>query len=126
MYVNNEVGSIQPIKEAAEAIKAYNKNILFHVDAVQAFGKIPLVLSLEGIDLLSLSGHKIYGPKGVGALFAKDKVRIDPLLLGGGQEAGLRSGTENLPGIAGLGVAVDICINNITKWQRKMAELRNS
>jgi len=124
MYVNNEVGSIQPIKEAAEAIKAYNKNILFHVDAVQAFGKIPLVLSLEGIDLLSLSGHKIYGPKGVGALFAKDKVRIDPLLLGGGQEAGLRSGTENLPGIAGLGVAVDICINNITKWQRKMAELR--
>lgn len=124
MYVNNEVGSIQYIKKAAEVIKGYNKNILFHVDAVQAFGKIPLVSNLEGIDLLSLSGHKIYGPKGVGALFVRDKVRIEPLLHGGGQEAGFRSGTENLPGIAGLGVAVDICYNNMSKWHDKMAELK--
>lgn len=123
MYVNNEVGSIQPIKEAAQIIKA-NSDALFHVDAVQAFGKIPLISSLEGIDLLSLSGHKIYGPKGVGDLFVRDKVRIEPLLHGGGQEAGFRSGTENLPGIAGLGVAVDTCFNNMMKWQSKMAELR--
>lgn len=123
MYVNNEVGSIQPIKEAARIIKA-NSDALFHVDAVQAFGKVPLVLNLEGIDLLSLSGHKIYGPKGVGALFVRDKARIEPLLHGGGQESGFRSGTENLPGIAGLGVAVDTCFSNITKWQRKMAELK--
>ncbi|HHV18580.1 MAG TPA: cysteine desulfurase [Thermoanaerobacterales bacterium] len=123
MYVNNEVGSIQPIDEAAKIIKA-NSNALFHVDAVQAFGKIPLVSNLEGIDLLSLSGHKIYGPKGVGALFIRDKVNIEPILHGGGQEAGLRSGTENLPGIAGFGVAVNTCFKNMTKWHSKMAELK--
>ncbi|AEE91739.1 Cysteine desulfurase [Tepidanaerobacter acetatoxydans Re1] len=124
MYVNNEVGSIQPIEDIAEIIKTHNKNILFHVDAVQAFGKMPLVPNLKGIDLLSLSGHKIYGPKGIGALFVRDKVRIEPLLHGGGQESGLRSGTENMPGIAGLGVAAEACFNNMINWQSKMEELK--
>ncbi|WP_296970780.1 cysteine desulfurase family protein [Tepidanaerobacter sp. EBM-38] len=124
MYVNNEVGSIQPIEDIAEIIKTHNKNILFHVDAVQAFGKMPLVPNLKGIDLLSLSGHKIYGPKGIGALFVRDKVRIEPLLHGGGQESGLRSGTENMPGIAGLGVAAEACFNNMINWQSKMQELK--
>lgn len=124
MYVNNEVGSIQPIEDIAEIIKTHNKNILFHVDAVQAFGKMPLVPNLKGIDLLSLSGHKIYGPKGIGALFVRDKVRIEPLLHGGGQESGIRSGTENMPGIAGLGVAAEACFNNMINWQSKMEELK--
>lgn len=123
MYVNNEVGSIQPIQEAAQIIKA-KSSAVFHVDGVQAFTKIPLISNLDGIDLFSISGHKIYGPKGIGALFIRDKVRIAPLLHGGGQEAGLRSGTENLPGIAGFGVATDICFMNMDNWQKKMAKLK--
>jgi len=123
MYVNNEVGSIQPIEEAAHIIKS-KSDALFHVDAVQAFTKVPLILNLDGIDLLSMSGHKIYGPKGIGALFIRDKVNIAPLLHGGGQETGMRSGTENLPGIAGFGVATSIYLKNIEKWQHHMAKLR--
>lgn len=123
MYINNEVGSIQPIEKAAQIIKA-KSNALFHVDAVQAFAKIPLILNLEGIDLLSMSGHKIYGPKGIGALFIRDKVRIAPLLHGGGQETGLRSGTENLPGIAGFGVAASICLKNMSEWNNHMVKLK--
>ena len=124
MYVNNEVGSIQPINEIAKVIKSKNKKTLFHVDAVQAFGKKPLVPSLEGIDLLSISGHKIYAPKGIGALFVQNEIRIEPMLLGGGQETGLRSGTENVPGIAGLGVAVDACYKNMPEWQSRVTELK--
>ena len=123
MYVNNEVGSIQPIQDAARIIKS-RCNALFHVDAVQAFAKIPLVSKLEGIDLLSISGHKIYGPKGIGALFIRDKVKITPLLHGGGQEAGQRSGTENLPGIAGIGEAAKVCLKNMSEWRKHMAELK--
>ena len=123
MYVNNEVGTIEPIQGAAQIIKA-SSNALFHVDAVQAFAKIPLVSKLEGIDLLSLSGHKIYGPKGIGALFVRDKVSIAPLLHGGGQETGQRSGTENLPGIAGFGKAAKICIDNLEKWHSQMVQLK--
>ena len=124
MYVNNEVGSIQPIGEAAQIIKS-RSNALFHVDGVQAFGKIPLISNLEGIDLLSISGHKIYGPKGIGALFIRDKVTINPLLHGGGQEAGQRSGTENLPGIAGFGVAANICLEKMSEWQGLMTQLNS-
>lgn len=123
MYVNNEVGSIQPIGEAAQIIKS-RSNALFHVDGVQAFDKIPLISNLEGIDLLSISGHKIYGPKGIGALFIRDKVTINPLLHGGGQEAGQRSGTENLPGIAGFGVAANICLEKMSEWQGLMTQLK--
>jgi len=123
MYVNNEVGSVQPIEEAAAYIQR-NKNTLFHVDAVQAFGKIPLVRSLKGIDMLSLSGHKIYGPKGIGALFVRENVRLHPLFNGGGQEKGLRSGTENIPGIVGLGVAAEDAMNRLFEWRKSMEELK--
>ncbi len=124
MYVNNEIGSIQPISEAAEAIKSYNKNILFHVDAVQAFGKIDLVPALAGIDLLSVSGHKIHAPKGIGVLFVRDNANIEPLIYGGGQEKGLRSGTENVPGIAGLSCAAWEITQNMKEWKIKMESLK--
>ena len=106
MYVNNEVGSIQPIAEIGEMLKRTRKDILFHVDAIQAYGKMKIKPGSLGVDLLSVSAHKIHGPKGVGFLYAKDKVKIRPLLFGGGQQSGMRSGTENVQGIAGLGAAV--------------------
>ena len=105
MYVNNEVGSVQPIAEASAIVKAYNKNILFHVDAVQGFGKYRIYPKRMGIDLLSASGHKIHGPKGTGFLYIDEKVKIKPIIYGGGQQKGMRSGTENVPGCAGLGLA---------------------
>ncbi|WP_066354714.1 cysteine desulfurase family protein [Fervidicola ferrireducens] len=123
MYVNNEVGSIQPIQDAAKII-SQNKNTLFHVDAVQAFGKISLIPNLSGVHLLSLSAHKIYGPKGVGALFVREGTKITPLFNGGGQEEGLRSGTENVPGIAGFSAAAELVFKNFGAWQAKMRELK--
>ncbi|SHM82986.1 cysteine desulfurase [Caldanaerovirga acetigignens] len=123
MYVNNEVGSIQPIHDAAKII-SQNKNTLFHVDAVQAFGKVPLIPNLSGVHLLSLSAHKIYGPKGVGALFVREGTKITPLFNGGGQEEGLRSGTENVPGIAGFSAAAELVFKNFGLWQVKMRELK--
>ena len=105
MYVNNEVGSVQPIEEAASMVKAYNKNILFHVDAVQGFGKYHIYPKRMKIDMLSVSGHKIHGPKGVGALYIGEQVKIKPIIFGGEQQKNMRSGTENVPGIAGLSVA---------------------
>ncbi|MFP3153009.1 cysteine desulfurase [Lachnospiraceae bacterium ZAX-1] len=102
MYVNNEIGAVQPIKEAGKLIKEANPATLFHVDAIQAYGKYMIYPKREGIDLMSVSGHKIHGPKGVGFLFVKEKTKIKPILFGGGQQGGLRSGTENVAGIAGL------------------------
>ena len=124
MAVNNEVGSIQPIQEAAKIIKE-NSNSLFHVDAVQAFGKIPLVPGLKDIDLLSISGHKIYGPKGIGVIFIREKTRISSLFDGGGQEKDIRPGTENVPGIAGLEVAAKEAFKNLDKWHDTMLGLKN-
>ncbi len=106
MYVNNEVGSIQPIGAAASAIKRSGAPALLHVDAVQAFGKLPIKPSSLGIDLLSISAHKVHGPKGQGALYMKKGTRLTPYILGGGQENGVRSGTHGMPGIVGLGAAV--------------------
>lgn len=106
MYVNNEIGAVQDIAELAKEIKARKKDLIFHVDAVQAFGKYRIYPRREGIDLLSFSGHKIHGPKGIGALYVSEQVRISPTVFGGGHQRGLRSGTENVPGIAGLGQAV--------------------
>lgn len=123
MYVNSEVGSIMPIEEAGDLIKA-KSNAIFHVDAVQAVGKIPTVKNLNNIDLLSVSSHKIHGPKGVGALFVRDKVRINPLFKGGGQEKDLRSGTENMPGIVGFGEAVKTMRENFCLWKNKMYKLK--
>lgn len=106
MYVNNEIGAVQDVKEIATELKNRKKDIIFHVDAVQAFGKYRIHPKREGIDLLTISGHKIHGPKGSGALYISDKVRVNPVVFGGGHQRGFRSGTENVPAIAGLGQAV--------------------
>lgn len=106
MYVNNEMGSVQNISELSKRLKEKNPNLLLHVDAIQAYGKYNIYPKREGIDLLSISGHKIHGPKGSGVLYVRDKVKIKPILFGGGQQKGMRSGTENVPAIAGIGQAV--------------------
>jgi cysteine desulfurase len=106
MYVNNEVGSVQNISNLSDKIKRKKSDILIHVDAIQAFGKYTIYPKREGIDLLSISGHKIHGPKGSGVLFIREKVKVNPIVFGGGQQKGMRSGTENVPAIAGLGQAV--------------------
>lgn len=106
MYVNNEMGAVEPIEEIAKAIKAKKKDVYFHVDAIQAYGKYVIRPKKQGIDLMSVSGHKIHGPKGVGFLYVDEHVKIKPLIYGGGQQKGMRSGTENVPGCAGLGAAV--------------------
>ena len=108
MYVNNEIGSLQPIAELGRIIKEHNKGTLFHVDAVQGFGKVRINPRREHIDLLSISGHKIHGPKGVGVLYINDKVKLQPIIFGGHQQRGLRSGTENVPGIAGMARAAEL------------------
>ena len=105
MYVNNEVGAIEPVEESASLVHGKNPAILLHVDAIQAYGKLVIHPKKQGIDLLSVSAHKFHGPKGVGFLFIDERVKIRPLLYGGGQQKDLRSGTENVPGIAGMGAA---------------------
>lgn len=105
MYVNNEVGAVEPVAEIASIIHKKNPAILFHVDAIQAYGKLVIHPKKQGIDLLSVSAHKIHGPKGVGFLYVDERVKIRPLLYGGGQQKDMRSGTENVPGIAGMGTA---------------------
>ena len=107
MMVNNEIGAVEPIAEAAKIVKEKNPNTIIHVDAIQAYGKYRICPKKLGIDLLSVSGHKIHAPKGTGFLYIKDKTKIHPLLNGGGQQRGMRSGTENVPAIAGLGVAAE-------------------
>ena len=106
MYVNNEMGAVEPVAEIGKLIKSIRPDIYFHVDAIQAYGKYVIRPKKEGIDLMSVSGHKIHGPKGVGFLYVDEKVRIKPIIFGGGQQKGMRSGTENVPGCAGLGAAV--------------------
>lgn len=112
MYVNNEVGAVEDVEAISKLIKSKNANTLFHVDAIQAFGKYKIHPKRLGIDLLSVSGHKIHGPKGVGFLYIRDKVKIKPIIHGGEQQKGMRSGTENVPGIAGLGKAVEEIYTN--------------
>ncbi len=125
MYVNNEIGSVQPLSEAIRIVKGYNKNILFHVDAVQGFGKYRIFPKRMGIDLLSISGHKIHGPKGIGALYVNEWVKIKPIVFGGEQQKNVRSGTENVPGIAGLGVASKEIYRNFEEKVAWMRELKN-
>ena len=105
MYVNNEIGAVEPIEEIAKIIKEKKPSAYFHVDAIQAYGKYVIRPKKQGIDLLSASGHKIHGPKGTGFLYIDEKVKIKPIIYGGGQQKGMRSGTENVPGCAGLGLA---------------------
>ena len=107
MHVNNEIGAIEPVAEIAAAVKQKNPDIYMHVDAIQAYGKIPVNPAKIGADLVSISGHKVHGPKGSGALFVKKGVLIRPIIYGGGQGNGMRSGTENVPAIAGFGVAAE-------------------
>ena len=124
MMVNNEIGAIEPIEEIAKIIKAKNPNTIFHVDAIQSYGKMRIYPSKMGIDLLSVSGHKIHGPKGSGFLYIKDKTKIKPLINGGGQQRGMRSGTENVPAIAGLGVAAEEIYTGFDEKIDRMYELR--
>ena len=124
MHTNNEVGSLQPIVEAGALIKSMNPKILFHVDAVQGYGKFRIYPKKMKIDLLSVSGHKIHGPKGSGFLYVDEKVKIRPILFGGGQQSGLRSGTENVPAIAGLAKAVEIVYSNLGKEIEKLYHLK--
>ena len=112
MYVNNEIGSIQPIEEIGKIIKSYREDILFHVDAIQAYGKLKIYPKRAKVDLLSVSGHKIHGPKGSGFLYIKDKTKIQPILFCVGQQKGMRSGTENVPAIAGLSLASKLMYEN--------------
>ena len=124
MQVNNEIGAVEPIEEAAQIIKDRNPNCLFHVDAIQSFGKMYIYPKRMGVDLLSVSGHKIHGPKGSGFLYVRDKVKIRPVILGGGQEKGMRSGTENVPAIAGLDVAVQEMYDGVEEHRHHMYELK--
>lgn len=107
MQVNNEIGAVMPVEEAGKLIKEINSGTLFHVDAIQSYGKLHISPKNMSCDLLSVSGHKIHGPKGSGFLYIKDKTKIKPIIYGGGQQKGMRSGTENVPAIAGLGVAAE-------------------
>lgn len=124
MHVNNEIGTIEPVEEAARRVHAKNPRTLFHVDAIQSFGKLRIYPKRMGIDLLSVSGHKIHGPKGVGFLYVKDKTKIRPIIHGGGQQRDMRSGTENVPGIAGIGAAAAQLYENFDEKIDALYELR--
>lgn len=125
MHTNNEIGSVQPIAEIGAAVKAANPGILFHVDAVQGFGKSLILPKRMHIDLLAASGHKIHGPKGMGFLYVADGVRLEPILFGGGQQGGMRSGTENVPGIAGMALAAQILCKNLDEDREKLFAMKN-
>ncbi len=120
MHTNNEVGSLQPVAQAGALIKRMNPKILFHVDAVQGYGKFKIYPKKMKIDLLSVSAHKIHGPKGVGFLYVDEKVKIKPIVFGGGQQSGIRSGTENVPGIAGMAKAVEMIYGNLDQEIEKL------
>ena len=123
MHANNEIGTIQPIEEIGKI--AAEKDIYFHSDGVQTTGKIPVDVKALGLDALSISGHKLYGPKGIGALYLRKGVKIESILQGGGHEGGLRSGTENVPGIVGLGKACDLAKETMTKEAERLTALRD-
>lgn len=124
MHVNNEIGSIQNIAEIGALIKKCNPETLFHVDAVQGFGKAQIIPKKMNIDLMSVSSHKIHGPKGMGMLYVGDKVRLNPIVFGGGQQNGLRSGTENMPGIAGMAKAADTVCSKLKDDADKLYALK--
>ena len=125
MHVNNEIGAVEPVAEIGALIHRVNPAILFHVDAIQSYGKYEIRPKRENIDLLSVSGHKIHGPKGVGFLYIDQRVKIHPLLYGGGQQRDLRSGTENVPGIAGLGAAAEEIYRDHAGKVEHLVKLKN-
>ena len=124
MMVNNEIGAVEPIEEAIKVIKEKNPNTLVHVDAIQAYGKYRIFPKKLGIDMLSVSGHKIHGPKGVGFLYVDSHVKLKPIIFGGGQQGGMRSGTENVPGIAGIAKAAQIMYDNYDQDIEKLYDLK--
>ena len=125
MHANNEIGAVEPIAEAGRLIKSTNPSTLFHVDAVQGFGKYRIYPKRMGIDLLSVSGHKIHGPKGVGFLYIGEKVKIHNIIYGGGQQKNLRSGTENVPGIAGMAKAAEMLYNHLEEDAERLYSLKD-
>ena len=125
MHVNNEIGTIEPVEEAAEIVHQALPDTIVHVDAIQSFGKLLLYPGRVGIDALSVSGHKIHGPKGSGFLYVREGCRIAPQILGGGHERGMRSGTENVPAIAGLKVAVDFMMKNVAEHRDRLYALKD-
>lgn len=125
MYVNNEIGSVQPIEQIAKIIRRKKSDIIFHVDAIQAYGKYVIRPRRQGIDMLSVSGHKIHGPKGIGFLYIRDRVKVKPIIWGGEQQHGMRSGTENVPGIAGLGEAVNEIYKDHEARIQKLYQLKH-
>lgn len=125
MMVNNEIGAIEPVAEISAAVKKKNPAVYMHVDAIQAYGKIPVFPSKTGADLISVSGHKIHGPKGSGALYVKKGILIRPIIYGGGQGNGMRSGTENVPAVAGFGVAADESFRDFDKNIEHIREVRD-
>ena len=124
MAVNNEIGAIEPLSELSAALHDRCPEALFHTDAVQGYGKLPLQPRRLGVDLMSVSGHKLHGPKGVGFLYVRDGIRLEPVFYGGGQQGGLRSGTENVPGIAGMGLASDLAYRELTEDMERLYGLR--
>ena len=125
MYVNNEVGAIEPVGEIGQYIKKVNPSVVYHVDAIQAFGKLEIKPRRDNIDLLTVSGHKIHGPKGSGFIYIKKNTKINPIIFGGGQQMGFRSGTENVPGIAGIGQASKDCYDNLEHNVEIMTNLKD-
>lgn len=125
MYVNNEIGAVEPVSEIASLIKECNPNTLFHTDAIQAYGKYEIRPEKQGIDLMSVSGHKLHGPKGVGFLYVSEKVRIKPLIYGGGQQEDMRSGTHNVPGIAAMGLAAEMAYKSLATDMGRIRELKD-
>lgn len=125
MHINNEIGAVNDIEKLAGIVKRYKPSILFHTDAVQSFGKMRVYPKKAGIDMLSVSGHKIHGPKGAGILYINEKTKIKPVIFGGGQQNGMRSGTENVPGIAGLGLAAKLIYEDLEKDTERMYELKS-
>lgn len=124
MHTNNEIGALQPVEEAGNLIKSINPAILFHVDAVQGFGKAKIYPKKMKIDLLSVSGHKIHGPKGIGMLYIGEKVKIQPILHGGGQQMNLRSGTDNVPGAAGMAKAAELLYQHYDEDIRRLCDCK--
>lgn len=125
MHTNNEIGSIQPIAEAGELIKRVNPQTLFHVDAVQGFGKFRIYPARIHVDMMSVSAHKIHGPKGAGFLYIRKGAKVSPIIYGGGQQKGMRSGTENVPGITGLAKAAEMVYRNLDEDMERMYGLRD-
>lgn len=123
MFANNEIGSVQPIREIGAICR--EKGVLFHTDAVQAVGHLPIDVEKDNIDMLSLSGHKFHGPKGIGALYCKKSIRLPNLIEGGAQERNRRAGTENVPGIVGMAAALKEASDNLTENMKKLSEIRD-